>query len=174
MWMPSSLAERDFAPTLARIQLDATLAAFNHIFPDEAQPPTIGEVTAQWEQWLGPDWDEDGRRAFAARVAGAVVGVVIAGPDTIEPNVGHLARLYVTPDRWAQGIGSSLHSAATDHLRSAGFEQATLWVLEHNQRARRWYERLGWHATGERRPVYPPASIDALRYRVWLSRLRPH
>ena len=163
------LAERDVAPALARIQLDSTLAAYRHIFPAEAPLPTIDDVTTQWQQWLGPGWDEDGRRAFTAHDAGIVVGVVLTGPDTIEPQVGHLARLYVTPDRWARGIGSLLYSSATDHLRASGFDEATLWVLEHNQRARRWYERLGWRATGERKATYPPARIDSLRYRTRLT-----
>ena len=54
------------------------------------------------------------------------------------------------------------------HLREVGFSDATLWVLEHNLRARNWYERLGWRPTGERKAVYAPAQIDDLRYRFSL------
>ena len=162
------LAERDLAPDLARVQLDASVAAYGRIFPPEAPTPTIDEVTAQWEQRLGADWGY-GQRAFVAHDADVVVGVVLAGPDPIQRHVGHLARLYVTPDRWERGIGTVLYFAATDHLRAAGFQDATLWVLEHNDRARRWYERLGWRSTGERKPVYPPASIDDLRYHTLLA-----
>jgi RimJ/RimL family protein N-acetyltransferase len=34
-------------------------------------------------------------------------------------------------------------------------------VLEHNDRARRFYERLGWHVDGTSRVVpFPPNPID--------------
>jgi GNAT superfamily N-acetyltransferase len=117
---------------------------------------------------LGSDWDA-GRRAFVAEVRSAAVGVVFAGPDPIEPDAGHVARLYVTPDRWAQGIGRALYEAAVSHLRAVGFVDATLWVLEGNARARSWYERLGWRPTGERKSVFAPAGIEDLRYRFTLD-----
>jgi ribosomal protein S18 acetylase RimI-like enzyme len=162
------LAERDEAPVLAALHLDAAIAGYGHIFPSEAPPPTLDEVLAQWAHWLGPDRDA-GRRAFVAEERGSAVGVVLAGPDPIEPDLGHVARLYVAPDRWGQGIGTALYEAAVTSLREAGFAEATLWVLERNERARSWYERLGWQSIGERKVVYAPAGIDDLRYRLTLQ-----
>ncbi len=96
------------------------------------------------------------------------MGVVLAGPDQIEPSVGHMARLYVAPDRWGRGIGSALYWAAIGFLREAAFAEATLWVLERNERARSWYEHLGWRPSGERKTVYAPAGVEDLRYRLVL------
>jgi ribosomal protein S18 acetylase RimI-like enzyme len=163
------LADRGAAQPLAVLHLDAALAGYGHIFPVEAPPPTPDEVLEQWEHWLGADWDA-GRRAFVAEEGIDAVGVVLAGPDPAEPTSGHVARLYVRPDRWGARIGSALYAQAIAHLTESGFPEATLWVLEHNLRARRWYERLGWHETGERKPVYAPAQIDDLRYRISLGR----
>jgi GNAT superfamily N-acetyltransferase len=162
------LAERGEASTLAALHLETALAAYAHVFPDEAEPPTPDEVLAQWEHSLGEE-KEHGRRTFIAEDVAAVVGVVLAGPDPAESNCGHVSRLYVRPDRWGTGIGTALYSCAISHLRDVGFAEATLWVLEHNLRARRWYERLGWSATGERNAVYAPAQIDDLRYRIRLQ-----
>ena len=162
------LADRGEARTLASLHLEAAIAGYGHIFPEEAVPPTLDEVLVQWQHWLGPDWDE-GRRAFVAELDATVVGVVLAGSDPSEPRCGHVARLYVRPDRWGARTGSALYRRATAHLREAGFSEATLWVLEHNLRARGWYERLGWRLTGERKPVYAPAQIDDLRYRISLE-----
>ncbi|MEV6149603.1 hypothetical protein AB0L53_04610 [Nonomuraea sp. NPDC052129] len=33
-------------------------------------------------------------------------------------------------------------------LAQAGYEKATLWVMEANVRARRFYESNGWHSDG--------------------------
>jgi len=54
----------------------------------------------------------------------------------------------------------------------AGFPAATLWVLEANAKARSWYERLGWRLSGTRKPMYAPAGIDDVGYRIDLRPLR--
>jgi len=162
------LADRTAAPVLAQLHLRSALAGFAHIFPAEAPPPTHEELLDAWEQILGPDWDA-GRRVFVARRAKDVVGVVVAGPDPDDPHIGLLERLYVDPSSWGHGVGRDLHRAARDHLHIDGYPAATLWVLEGNHRARAWYERLGWRATGERRPVYEPAGVDDVRYRLALG-----
>ena len=54
------------------------------------------------------------------------------------------------PRSWGAGHGSALHEAAMDHLAKEGFGEAVLWVLEGNERARRFYERRGWRADGAR------------------------
>jgi ribosomal protein S18 acetylase RimI-like enzyme len=161
------LADRDRPELLADLHRAAAIAGYGHIFPSEAPPPSLEEVLEQWTFWLGPDWDA-GRRAFVADDDGASVGVVLAGPDPSDPTSGHLARLYVSPHRWGQGVGRALYEVAVGHLRGADFADATLWVLERNERARAWYERLGWRPTGERKAVYAPAGIDDLRYRLVL------
>jgi GNAT superfamily N-acetyltransferase len=158
------LADRRLSSVLAELHRTSAIAGYKHIFPAEASPPSPDEVRAEWERWLGRDWDH-GLRAFVAEDID-VVGVVLAGPDASDPTVGHLARLYVTPHRWGEGIGRLLHDTAVAYLRATGFSEATLWVLEKNHRARSWYERLGWRATGQRKTVYAPAGIDDLGYRL--------
>jgi ribosomal protein S18 acetylase RimI-like enzyme len=161
------LADRSGAVELAALNLRAAVAAYGHIFPPEAPPPTVDELAAMWQHWLGDDWDR-GRRAFVARLAGDSIGVVLTGPDLEHPELGHLARLYVDPDHWGRGVGGRLYATALDQLRRDGFPAATLWTLEANERARSWYERLGWRITGARKPVYEPAGIDDVQYRLEL------
>jgi ribosomal protein S18 acetylase RimI-like enzyme len=163
------LADRASAPDLVAVHRAAAHTGFAHIFPPEAEPPTYEEDLARWEYWLGPDW-EQGRRAYVAIACRRVVGVVLAGPDPEEPALGHLARLYVEPAHWGHGLGTQLYNAAMGDLADRGFRDATLWVLEGNTRARRWYERLGWAPTGKRKTTYAPAGIEDLQYRVALPR----
>jgi GNAT superfamily N-acetyltransferase len=56
--------------------------------------------------------------------------------------------VYLEPDRIGHGIGKRLSDHALDDLRERGFSAATLWVLETNDGARRFYEREGWTADG--------------------------
>src|SRR5262245_981430 len=114
---------------IALLQSESSIAGYGHIFPPESVPPTIEELEAMWANWLAA---ASPLAAFIA-VDDGVVGSVLAGPDPIEPTSGHVARLYVTPSSWRDGIGSALYDAAINHLREAGFTEATLWVLEHNE-----------------------------------------
>jgi ribosomal protein S18 acetylase RimI-like enzyme len=157
------LADRSSAPDLVVVHRAAAHTAFAHIFPPDAEPPSYEEDLARWEHWLGPDW-EHGRRVYVAVTARRAIGVVLAGPDPGEPEFGHLARLYVDPAHWGQGVGTRLYGMAMQDLARRRFPQATLWVLEGNRRARGWYERLGWRPTGKRKTTYAPAHIEDLQY----------
>lgn len=162
------LADRGSARELTALHRASAHTGFAHIFPADAPPPSFDEDLARWQHWLGEDW-EQGRRAYVAVTEGRAVGVVLAGPDPEDPGVGHLARLYVHPEAWGQGIGSRLHEVALRDLTGRGFTEATLWVLEGNRRARDWYERLGWTQTERRKTTYAPAGIDDVQYRLALS-----
>jgi hypothetical protein len=56
--------------------------------------------------------------------------------------------IYVDPDRFGRGIGRTLLGRAMDELRATGFRDVVLWVLEGNDRARRFYEAAGWRTDG--------------------------
>jgi hypothetical protein len=62
--------------------------------------------------------------------------------------------------------------AALQGLAGAGFTAATLWVLESNARARRFYEACGWSADGTAKVDdsrgFP---LSEVRYRRSLSSL---
>jgi GNAT superfamily N-acetyltransferase len=90
---------------------------------------------------------EDGRILVADR-DGTIVGVATCVRDgaTCE-----LRSLYVVPDAWGTGVAKPLMDVALDAMRERGATDATLWVVEANARARRFYEREGWTLDGETR-----------------------
>lgn len=152
---------------MAEIHVSTALAAYAAIFPPEAPKPTVSAATADWVGWLTRDPSR--QAGFVAGEGGRLVGVVLAGPDHSEPDVGHISRMYVMPRAQGRGIGSSLYEAARAYLVSSGFSDATLWVLERNEHARSWYERLGWEPSGEQKAVYAPAGIVDVHYRARLA-----
>jgi ribosomal protein S18 acetylase RimI-like enzyme len=158
-------ASPEEAPAIAELHLRTAIAGYGHIFPPEAEVPTIAALLADWAAWLA----DPARSAFVADGGDQLLGVVLAGPDDDDASLGHVARLYVDARRWGEGLGRRLYDAAVGHCAAAGFDEATLWVLEANDRARSWYERLGWRPTGERKVVYGPAGIVDLQYRVTLG-----
>jgi GNAT superfamily N-acetyltransferase len=68
--------------------------------------------------------------------------------DADREQVGEVNALYLEPAAWGSGAGRLLMDAALARLTAAGFAQATLWVLDSNARARRFYDAGGWTADG--------------------------
>jgi GNAT superfamily N-acetyltransferase len=105
----------------------------------------------------------------------SIRGVVMSGPtrdldmrDT--PNIGELLAIYVDPEHWDTGVGRLLVAATREQLRRDGFTEAALWVLDLNERARRFYECDGWALDGMRRTkTTAGAALDEVRYRRTLD-----
>lgn len=64
------------------------------------------------------------------------------------PGLAHLWQLFVLPEWWGRGVGAALHDAAVAEMRARGFRGARLYTPSAHSRARRFYERRGWIATG--------------------------
>jgi GNAT superfamily N-acetyltransferase len=128
----------------------AAVAGFQHVIPPDLYEFPDHAIRADWVSALT---DPDGE-TYIAFEDGEAVGVVSVG-------VGVVQTLYVMPEFWSRGIGSALHDHALDRLRETNIQEARLWTLAENHRARAFYERRGWSLTGRTRVVpYPPHPID--------------
>ncbi|HZB86562.1 MAG TPA: GNAT family N-acetyltransferase [Gaiellaceae bacterium] len=145
------------AETLYAIHRESATSAYVHIFPPDRYRFPDAEMRAHWIASLGDDETD----VVIAERGGRPVG--FAGVTA-----GWLKNLFVVPDEWGRGAGTALHDEAVRLLRgkNAG---ARLWVLEENERARRFYERRGWAFDGERRPSDYPPYPPALRYALDLD-----
>jgi ribosomal protein S18 acetylase RimI-like enzyme len=81
-----------------------------------------------------------------------VIGLVSICPTRDDESdrdvVGEVSSIYVVPEGWGMGAGRRLMAAAVRSLTEAGFSYATLWVLDSNSRARRFYEAGSWRPDG--------------------------
>jgi GNAT superfamily N-acetyltransferase len=68
--------------------------------------------------------------------------------DRDPSTVGEITSIYLAPEAWGAGNGVALMNASIERLEQAGYETATLWALDTNARARRFYETGGWTADG--------------------------
>jgi GNAT superfamily N-acetyltransferase len=143
-------ARPDEAETLLRIQREAAVLAFAHIFPPDRYPFPDDGVRADWEQALADPAIE----IYVLEVDGQPGASVAVG-------YGFLRNLYVLPAYQGSGVGSRMHDHALERLRALGFAEAKLWTLEGNHGARGFYERRGWSLNGETREVpFPPNPLD--------------
>lgn len=68
----------------------------------------------------------------------------------------YLGMLSVAPEKQAHGIGKLLLAAAAKHARSQGCSSIYMRVLSKRHELISWYERHGYHLTGETMPYDAP------------------
>jgi ribosomal protein S18 acetylase RimI-like enzyme len=59
-------------------------------------------------------------------------------------SVGEIEAIYVLPSHWSTGAGLALWNVARSRLVERQFQSVTLWVLEDNERAIRFYCAAGF------------------------------
>jgi GNAT superfamily N-acetyltransferase len=84
--------------------------------------------------------------------------------------VAELYALYVHPAWWSTGTGRALMDRVLAKAGAAGYACITLWVLEANARARRFYQRAGFAPDGTRHVLDDLGGVTEIRYRRILSR----
>ncbi len=105
---------------------------------------------ARWEEILTlVDWSAGG--VLVAEDRSGVAGFASFGPtrdDEDRRMVGEIMAIYLAPYAWGKGVGRELMASAAGALAAMGYGQTTLWVLDGNERARRFYEAAGFKPDG--------------------------
>jgi ribosomal protein S18 acetylase RimI-like enzyme len=163
-------ARVDDAPLLARVHVDSWRAAYRGLVPDSS----LQRFGYQWrEESFRRSLATGAEETYLVQVEGQVVGFLTLGaardPDLDVSRTGEIWGIYVSPGYWRKGIGKRLAEEAERILKSRGYQDAVLWVLEGNQQARRFYEAMGFALNGESRDVDWGAPLKAVRYRKALQ-----
>jgi GNAT superfamily N-acetyltransferase len=141
--------------------------AYRGILPDDfLDSLSIPDRADRMRQTLAAK--ETKRRIWVAESEDGLLGFSEAGPtreDDAPDYAGEVYTLYLDPSAVGKGIGRELFAHTVADLRSAGYRFATLWVLEANETARRFYEKAGWHPDGTS-SRWERFDINALRYRI--------
>jgi GNAT superfamily N-acetyltransferase len=115
---------------------------------------------------------------LVADVAGSgIVGYARFGPERgtdglplplpAAPPTGATAELYaiyVAPEAWSTGAGRAMITTAVQRATELRYRTLSLWVLESNERARRFYEKAGFAGTGESKTEGRFGDVTEVRY----------
>lgn len=157
------------APGIARVHVASWRSAYRGLLPDALLDGLSAERRA--EGWARSISDGSTAVLVAVDPAGPIVGFVATG-DTRDADaadgVGEVFAIYLDPAWWDLGVGRTLITAGASALGSR-FDEATLWVLDTNERARAFYERNGWQPDGAvKRATLGDAEVEEVRYRTRL------
>ena len=65
------------------------------------------------------------------------------------PDYAELICIHSLQNHWRKGYGSKMMDVVLHDIAKAGYSKVMLWVFEDNVRARRFYETLGFTASGK-------------------------
>jgi GNAT superfamily N-acetyltransferase len=181
------------AAQIAVVMRDSWFAAYDGIIApaiiDRATAPDGGARVRQsfrmrpWQRMIAAAARQPGR-AQADPAAPDIIGYASFGPerDVLDMpwphpltsagsggKVAELYALYVHPAWWSTGTGRALMDQVLAKVRAAGYGCITLWVLEANARARRFYQRAGFIPDGARHVLDDLGGVTEIRYRRALS-----
>ncbi len=155
------------AELVAAVEVASWRAAYRDLMPGAfLDGLSEAEKAASWRHNLLKHGASGRKRLLVAIGADGIIGLVRVGAVWDAGEVGLVYLLYVLPAYWGCGVGKALMRAAMDELRDLGMSEAVLWVLRDNQRARRFYEHLGWRRDGRTsREDYGGVELEAWCYR---------
>lgn len=150
---------------LGIVHVEAWRAAYRGAMPDEYLDGL--DPAARADRWRGILESGSDAATWVVEVDGRVAGFTSAGPCRDEgAAVGEVWAINLAPWAWDRGLGRALMDTALDALRAAGHEEAVLWVVDRNERARRFYEIGGWVLDGGTKvDTFGGGEVDEVRYR---------
>lgn len=154
------------AGALSDLQVRAWQRAYRGLMPDGyLDELSADDRIGMWREILA---DPPRRSAqLLAWEPDRILGFVLVGGEELDADAarGQVYALYVDPGHWRRGTGRRLMAAGCGYLRDTGFDEAVLWVHEHNVAARAFYAALGWTADGaaQREDVFG-VDVPEVRY----------
>ena len=127
-------------PILREMRLEALSKA-----PDAFGSTYEREVARPTEDWQG--WMSPGVTFILEEAAGAR-GMVAGVRDVTDPAVVHLMAMWVHPSIRGSGGADELVAAVVAWAQTEGGRVVRLKVIQGNERARRFYERMDFCPTG--------------------------
>lgn len=146
--------------TLRRVRLRALReepSAFASTFEDESRnPDSWWKRSVEVVAWFVFDENDE---------PVGLAGGLTSGRDQRFPE---LISMWVDDAHRRTQVAGALLCAVSEWARSAGADRLSAWVSQGNVRARRFYERAGFVATGSREPIRNGSELQAEELRLIL------
>ena len=150
---------------IAKAHVDSWRSAYRGLVPDDRLARL--DYTRGAERFRESITREE-EIIYVAENAEGIVGFLALGPcrdaGIDSATTGEVYALYIADEYWRKGIGRVMSSEADGILRSRGYSSVVLWVFEDNERARLFYEAMGFVADGARKILNMGAPINGIRY----------
>jgi GNAT superfamily N-acetyltransferase len=160
------LAIMDDANEIAKIHILSWQAAYHGLIPDNyLDGMSLESRKKAWEKRI-----EEGRPPLLLVTEERVIGFLhfssTRDEDKNPTEVAEVNAMYLSPLEWRQGFGSLLLDSALSEIRKLGFLEVTLWVMEENTHAQKFYAKMGFNITNSKQTetLTPNILLNIVRF----------
>ena len=151
---------------VAYIHVNSWKAAYKGIVPDEYLNGLSVEKSAQkFKEIKAKGIAHHYLMYVDKRPSGVLVYSKSFDEDTDE-GTADIGAIYFLPEYWGKGLGTKLMDFGISEIKKAGYNAVTLWVLEQNIRARKFYEKKGFVFDGTKEEINIGKPLVKVRYRI--------
>lgn len=157
-------ANVDDAKTLGEIHSSSWKAAYKGIIPEKV----LDNITAKkrekyFKKALSEALEEDAIIFEGNKPAGFICIGKCRDKDK-DVFYGEICGLYLLPNYWHKSLGSKLINWGLAELEKRNYTKDTLWVLEENLSAIRFYEKIGFKFDGTVNEIDIGKKLNEVRY----------
>jgi len=157
-------ARLDDCHDLGYIHVESWKAAYKGIVPDSF----LDEMSVERsENRFINAISQGSERNIIALIEDKVAGFMCFGKcrdEDVDETYGEIWGIYLHSTFWRKGIGSELLLYGISCLKAEGYSKATLWVLEDNSNARKFYEKFGFVFSGIKKEISLGITSNEIRY----------
>lgn len=164
-----SYSNRDDADTLASINSKSAQRGYKGIIPDDFLKDKFSYE--RLKKRIFKELDEGSTISCIIYSNDTPAGMLTIAEDDYKQGDSSeicLWRIYLLPEYWGQHIAGEFIAWITEELKRKGYKKLTLWVVEENTRARKFYEKSGFIHEGEIRIINPGRELKEYRYVKYL------
>lgn len=153
------------AHSIAHIHVISWQTAYRNLIPDTVLDAlSVSDREKDWKNYLG-----NNVKVIILERDQVVIGfcsVCSSRDKDTGDKCGEISAIYLHPNEWHKGFGKLLMNAALLELKKSGFNEAILWVIEKNDQANKFYEKMGFIKTGDFEAVnFESISLNEVRYK---------
>jgi len=162
-------AHNSDAKVLGEIHARSWKVAYKNIVPDSILDNISADNRQKFfEKALLEKFEEDA----LIYVDNKAVGLMAIGKcrdKDQDITCGEIWGIYLLPEYWNKGIGTYFINWGLNELKSRNYRKVTLWVLEENLNARKFYENIGFRHDGTVQEIVIGKKLYEYRYEIMIS-----
>ncbi len=142
------LATLNDATSCANIHAESWNFAYNDIVPKEIIDKHNTRWPMIWNKMLTSNIDSH----YVITLDRLIMGFLTIAPardNDLNESFCEIVGLYLDPKHIGAGYGKLAIDWIKNEIKSRGYDKISLWVLESNKRARRFYEKSGFKYDGK-------------------------
>jgi ribosomal protein S18 acetylase RimI-like enzyme len=162
-------ADVNDAKVLGEIHSKSWKIAYKNIVPDSVLNNISAEKRQKYfEKALSEKLEEDAL-IFVDDKAVGLMSIGKCRDEDQDSTCGEIWGIYLLPEYWHKGIGTYFIQWGLNELKNRNFQKATLWVLEENIHARKFYKKMGFRHDGTVKEILIGKKLNEYRYEIIIS-----